>query len=201
MNKLLACILLLGFYNAVAQHGGSIVVNGSRFTVQSYFPQDADSVESSAEQGPDSIQLYRHDKKLLSHILKQVLNDCNSSSLEFGDWEIRDSSIVFYSYYSFNGKCVHCPFGVKKQVYAVSNKGVVSLKEALVSIAWALNEKRFLTDAEARSIPELVLAYEGNAKVLKGKEAMALRKEVKSKLDKKIKAVSKEEGISYKELH
>lgn len=108
------------------------------------------TVKNSGEDSQETeyIELFRNNKKLLSHIKSNFEGDCSSENIELGDYQVVGSDIIFYSYWASGdrmGKNIY-PFGFRKQVYSVSDTGAVVLKKSEIYLetyidSWADEHK------------------------------------------------------------
>ena len=64
------------------------VINGVEFKIV--------TVLKNAKEQSECIEIYRNNKKLLTHILSIFDGDCSSENIELGEYEINDSTITFY---------------------------------------------------------------------------------------------------------
>lgn len=68
------------------------------------------------------LEIYRNDEKILEHILSSIEGDSNSVSVELGTYEVKDSTVILYSYWALQGDAPVSPYGVRKQVYIIDCK-------------------------------------------------------------------------------
>jgi len=159
-----------------------------------------------SEDGEDIqvLNLYRNgsSKKLLSHTLNEFLGDCNSESIELGNYKVTDSIITFYSFWCTRGDAPVSPYGARIQVYSIDTTGKIKLKSSQVYIeagrsGWIpglefLNKKP-ITPKENKIFKEYIKEIETtyNANFVFDKKAKELLKEVKQQLQKEIEAATK----------
>lgn len=193
MRYVLFLTLIFFVEHAAAQpHSSGVIrdtvqINGFRFEFRT------DTVGEEGEGIVSTVVLSRIKNgaatKLLTHVLFASSADCNSIQLELGKWEVKDSLLIFYSYWARSGDAPAAPCAVRKQVYAVHANGKVSLISADMSFneyGWVyVKDKNWFYDEED---PESIKAFKEfyGARFLSDKEGIALDKEVKLKLKKEI---------------
>ena len=124
-NTLLLLILLPVF--ASAQSAKTLTVGGFSFTFK--------TTGLPAESGEtEQVEVWRGNQKLLTHILSLEEGDCNSESVELGTYETGPSTITFYSYWAHAGDAPVAPYGVRKQIYQVDEKGNLLLQSGQLYI-------------------------------------------------------------------
>jgi hypothetical protein len=141
---------------------------------------------------------------LLSHTLYYKDVDCNSIVIELGGYDIHGNLIVFYSYWANMGSALASYYGVRKQVYQVSDKGQVKLKDSVLNIiSGPMTEENeasghggdFLELNTKEKDLEQNLALKKYVRLIEKKfggkfvfsdEADHLRKEVKTRLESEI---------------
>jgi len=99
----------------------TVVINQHNFTIKTISIDDTEQIEF--------IELYRGDKKILTHTLSGFDGDCSSSNIELGNYVIEKSSIIFYSYWASGdrmGSNIY-PYGFRKQKYNVDHNGLISI--------------------------------------------------------------------------
>jgi hypothetical protein len=182
--KLTALILLTFSASiALAQQTETVMVNGNKFIIKKYLKKGVSSGSKVVNAFDiDSIELYRNNKRLLSHVMADDANDCNSSSLELGNYDVTDSSIVFYSFYTWTGKCVGCNYGAKKQVYKVTAAGKLLLEKSVMTMATTVavgntNKVKNVLDKQSAELEEY-----HHAKLVFGDEAKSVITGVKAKV-------------------
>jgi hypothetical protein len=134
--------------------------------------------------------IFQKDTVLLKQVFRERDGDCNSITLELGDYDVTDSSVIFYSYYAWQGGCCGLPSGVRMQEYVLDNFGNLVLKKA--SIFLERYKERFYTMQkvdQANWVKNTEIGY--NATFVKNKLALRLLKKVKTRLDKQIKKETK----------
>ncbi len=150
------------------------------------------------------VELYRNSSKLLTHIISKSEVDCNSESIELGSFEITDSKVLFYSFWSRTGDAPVSPFGVRKQIYSVDKNGNFSLTKSALYIEtsrqdWTENKGinyLFLTpknDYEKLQLKEYIKEVEQtyNGTFVIGITKNLLLREVKKKLKSQIHVATK----------
>ena len=152
------------------------------------------------------IELYRGNKKLLSHTISYADGDCNSIVVELGKYEIRSDSIIFYSYWALTGDAPVSPYGVRKQIYVVQNDGQLDLINGKIYLeafkaGWGEGKYKGVdyiytppTNKEEKALLaeyKKAIEQEYNASFVVGNRKKRLFKEVRSKLEKEIKAATK----------
>ncbi|MEI6766707.1 MAG: hypothetical protein WCM76_13820 [Bacteroidota bacterium] len=149
------------------------------------------------------VEVLRDKTKLLTHTINEIIGDCNSESVELGCYDIVDSTIIFYSYWTHAGDAPASPYGARKQIYTVDPTGKLLLTKSEIYIEAGSQSKEnrgieFLfsspkNDFEKKELSVYIDAVEKkyNAKFVAGKSKDVLLKEVKIKLDKQIKKTTK----------
>ncbi len=156
---------------------GTITIGGVGF----YYEKKV----STTSECTKAFELYRGDKKILSHILFNEEADCNSKSLELGDFETTDSSITFYSYWAWVGGCCGLPFGARKQVFQTDNQGNLHLTESSIYLqpyTHTINEM----PANEAQLYMAKISTEYNANFVIGKQADELIAKVKHRFAEAI---------------
>jgi|GEM_PF-789025 len=169
----------------------TIRINGHDFLFKLISINDTDGLEKNA------LHLYRVDKKgnekfLLSHTLDYAVGDCNSMSVEMGDFKILDSTLTFYTFWCRQGDAPVSPWGARIQKYKVTENGIVKKASSRLYIesskeGWHENEgiKYLYKGAKNEKEQEALMKYikdteeEYNAKFVFGKESDQLLIEVK----------------------
>ena len=119
--------------------------------------------------------------------------DCNSASIELGDYRIEGSSLVLYSYWGFGGDARASPCGVRKQTYVLNDQQQLELKESLISLEpgqmseLAAEYENFLMEydgtnpeeeAKQRQLMNERIGEAYNGSVVEGEQSTALEEEV-----------------------
>ena len=157
------------------------------------------------DDGPEIeiVNLYRENSlKLLSHVLNEFSGDCNSESLELGNYTVTNSTITFYSFWCTTGDAPVSPYGARIQVYKVDKNGKVKLNSSQVYIesgrrGWIPGleflYKKPRTKKEKKVFKNYINKIESsyNAKFVFGKISEKLIKKVKLQLHKKIETATK----------
>lgn len=171
-----------------------VLINGNKLTFKTYL------LENESGDSIKSIDIFRDNTKLLSHTILKAEGDHNSESIEVGSYEIKDTTIIFYSYWSRAGDAPVSPYGVRKQIYSVNKKGFLNLNNSQIYIetsrpGWAENkgiEYLFTKPKNELEVIELNkykadVEKEYNSKFVPEKDRTLLIKEVKFKLRMQIK--------------
>jgi hypothetical protein len=145
------------------------------------------------------IEIYRDNAKLITHIISEYDGDCNSESIELGDYEVTDTTLILFSYWTRAGDAPVSPFGVRKQIYQVDKSGKFNLIKSELYIetsrkGWKENkgiEYLYSTPINANQkkllkeyIEEVEKKY--NAKFVFGNYRTSLLSLVRTKLKKQI---------------
>ena len=111
------------------------VINGIEFKIV--------TISIDEEEQTEFIELYRNDKKILTHTLSKFEGDCSSENIELGSYELSGSKLIFYTYWASGDRMMHniYPYGFRKQIYAVDNNGLVHLERSKLYIESYLDEK------------------------------------------------------------
>lgn len=167
--------------------------------------------KESNEDGEEvvSIELDRIDASgdqtlLLSHVINGVAGDCNSISLELGDYRTTDSTIAFYTFWCRKGDAPVSPYGAREQVYLANEKGQLRQISSRLYIEttrmdWAENKgvkylhEKPQTAEEEKHFKEYISTAERdyNASFVWGAEADELLREVKGLLKDQISTETK----------
>jgi hypothetical protein len=192
MRKLFILLLLLPLFS-FGQQIDSIVTDGHfeiknvEFTFEKidkgFYYDDKGLLDSS--QSESQFVLFRNNKQLLTHTLRLLDGDCNSNTVELGDVEVTDSSIIFYSYYAWIGGCCGLPYGARIQMYKINNKGYLYLDKSEIYLE---RYKEKVSEMDGARQKQWILETEKdyNAKFVLGKKADQLMKKVKLRLAKRI---------------
>ncbi len=158
-----------------------------------------------------TIDIFRKNKKILSHTLYNEDGDCSSIQVELGAYEIKGNQIIFYTYWvaaDLQGYLLY-PFGFRKKVFSVNNAGKLKLIKAEIYIEDAINDvalkeipnlqKNPKTKTEKELLAKYINAVEQkyNAHFVNYKEKNTLQKEVRKKLEKEIQTVTKDWEKNY----
>lgn len=126
--------------------------------------------------------------------LKEIGGDCNSLTVEIGDYEIKDDQLILCSFWCWQGDAPVSPWGARKQIYTVNESGDLKKEASYVYIesgraGWTENDGvEFLytqpqTESDKRRymdyVKKIESEYEGT--FVFGKNADSLIKEVKSR--------------------
>ncbi len=180
------------------------MINGTEFKLTTIEKNDTEQIEF--------IEIVRKNKKLLSHTIANFDGDCSSENIELGGYEIKESSIVFYSYWASGdimGKNIY-PYGFRKQIYSVDEKGTLLLEKSEIYIEnylddWSVHEGIKYLNKELNSKSELKLLNDYiskaesiySSKFVLGNNKIKLENYVRNKLKKVI-----EENTKYwKEIY
>ena len=130
MKSLLKVILVWIFSSSAFAGIKALQINNSIFEVK----QTHSETEEGFEQ--DNIELYRNGKKLLAHTKRLSTGECSILTIEVGDYEVKNNQLIFYTYWAAGDRqgLWAYPYGVRKQVYSVSNSGAVKPVSAEVYI-------------------------------------------------------------------
>jgi len=80
---------------------------------------------------PDKeIKIYQGQKSVLRHIIHQGSCDSNSVAYEMGNCIAGDSCIILYSFWCRQGDTPISPFGARKQVYTIDDKGQLRMTDS-----------------------------------------------------------------------
>ncbi len=173
-----------------------------------HFSLETREVEGESERA-EVVDLYRGKKKLLSHTLFREGGDCSAVTIQLGDYLVEKNHITFYAYWASADRMPsNLKFGFQKQVYSVTDKGMVKLKSSkiyiedtvettnpdfLIGHGWTHKGIAYLnkpptTDEEKRWLADYVTSVEKQYKAtfVFGKEHQTLEKEVRAKLKDKI---------------
>lgn len=155
-----------------------------------------------------TVEISRNNNKILTHTLYQEDGDCSSIQIELGNYEVKNSEIIFYTYWAaadLQGLLSY-PFGFRKQIYSLNNSGKLKLTKAEIYIEDNVNEKGISylkstpkTKAEKELFTKYINAIEQKYKAnfVNGKEKIALQKEVKKALEKEVQIATKDWKMTY----
>lgn len=212
---LLFCLLVLPILASAENRGkttfSKLMVNDTEFVIK--------QIENEDEFSGANIELYRNNRKLLTHTLLYSSGDCNSETVELGVYKVIDNTIVFYSYWALSGDAPVSPYGVRKQVYEVDENGRLALSYSRIYLeatraGWGQDDYEGVSymyeepsdDREREMLSKYKKAVERdyNARFVRnGSEKQQLFDEVRLVLKKEIdKATSgwesRENGFGYK---
>ncbi len=147
------------------------------------------------------IELYRGQDKILTHTTYHAEGDCSSENLELGTYDIKDNQIIFYSYWASGdrmGKNTF-PFGLRKQIYTVDKRGVVSLAQAQIYMVTGKQVQELLTQQslsadEQKHLKDYIRRIEKDysATFVTGKERKILEQDVRFTLKEAIEENTKD---------
>ncbi len=166
-----------------------------------------DTIESAEN---EILELYRNDKKLLTHTLFKEDGDCSSIHIQLGNYKVEGNKIIFYSYWAATDRMPGSilPFGFREQIYSVDSLGTLKLTESKIYIenyttsgtpnfleenGWRHKGLKHLTehpknDYEQRLLNDYILNIEKeyNAEFVLNEEKNVLEKKVRESLKEKI---------------
>ena len=197
--KIFKLVLILLMFGTVAAHAKTLSINQQRFEIKTTHGETDEWFEQ------DNLELYRGDKKLLTHTQRLSTGDCSILTIELGDYEVKNNQLTFYSYWAAGDRqgLWTFPYGVRKQVYLVDSKGMVKLISAVVYVEDTISNPletnpdqdylQFLTIQPKSPKDKLALnnyiqqmQTRYKARFVLGQERTQLIKEVKSKLASQI---------------
>lgn len=197
--KIFKLVLILLMFDTVAAHAKTLSINQQRFEIKTTHGETEEGFEQ------DNLELYRGDKKLLTHTQRLSTGDCSILTIELGDYEVKNNQVIFYSYWAAGDRqgLWTFPYGVRKQVYSVDSKGMVKLINAVVYVEDTISNPletnpdqdylQFLTIQPKSPKDKLALnnyiqqmQTRYKARFVHGQERTQLIKEVKSKLASQI---------------
>ncbi len=192
MKNTLLLLLFLPLF-AYPQSAKTVTVGGYPFVFK--------TIGLPAESGEtEKVEVWRGTQKLLAHTLSLQEGDCNSESVELGTYQTNSATITFYSYWARAGDAPVSPYGVRKQIYQVDEKGHLRFRSGQLYVetgrpGWPENKGiEFLSEAPksdferaalATYIKETEAGYGG--RFVFGNAQQALFREVRSKLKAPIK--------------
>ena len=180
------CFLFLALPVTRAQgQGADTIIAKGKLTINNVQFDYIKLRRPSGTDGEDVFELYAHNKKLLSHTLRDREADCNSESLEFGDVEPSDSSLTFYSYWAWVGGCCGMPYGARKQVYTVNKLGQLHLSSSAIFLEKYKTTLYGMTGKEATQFMAGI-EKEYHATFVTDSQATDLLNEVKQRFAKQI---------------
>ena len=196
--KQIILILTLAFSINSYSQIDTFNINGFDFIFKHVKNADTDDIENT------SVNLLRLEtsgktKYLLKHTMGLTEGDCNSTSVEMGDYLINDTIIIFYSFWCWQGDAPVSPWGARIQEYNISENGNVKMASSKLYIEtsrpdWHENKgiKYLFEDVKTKEEKIVLKEYiktvekEYNAKFVYGKESDKLLKDVKEKFSKRI---------------
>ncbi len=94
------------------------------------------NIDSTDEDGLKMLNLYRNDKKILTHTIFKREGDCSSINIELGNYKLSENKIVFYSYWAATDRqnIAMFPFGFRKQTYLIQDSRKIIKLEAEIFI-------------------------------------------------------------------
>lgn len=196
-NKMSILSFLILFTNLSLAQSEEKIINETKFTVKTISRNDTEQT--------DYIELYRNNKKLLSHTLYDSDGDCSSETIELGGYDIKQDTLIFYSYWASGdrmNKYIY-PYGFRKQIYNVADNGVLNLVQSQLYIEtyiedWKTHKgmKYLLSEPKTENEKALLKDYVSKvekiyaADVVFGKEKDTLEIEVREKLKDEIYAAT-----------
>ena len=197
MKTFILVVFLVALNSMVWSTPQSFIIKGFEFRVTNFsVDTDGDSLYGCKLYRVDSLGKFQY---LLKHTTKEKIGDCNSEVLQLGNFDVTDSTIVFYSFWCTMGDAPASPYGARKQVYVIGEKGTVKLQSShlyieTTRIEWSENvgieflQKEPKTDLEKRQFELYIkkVETEYNADFVFGNQVSLLIQEVKSKLATEI---------------
>ena len=192
-QKYLLIITLLFISNFGFSQTQTTEINGIDFKIV--------IVSKNEYEQTEFIEIYRNNKKLLSHTLSNFEGDCSSENIELGTYEIKDDSIIFYSYWASGDRMMKniFPFGFRKQVYSVNKNGLVNLESSSLYIETYVDDyckHKGMDFLENKPKSEIEQALKNDyiskaekmyfGKFVFGKDKIALETEVRNRIGKTI---------------
>ena len=146
------------------------------------------------------IEPNREEKYLLEHILYEGLGDCNSLSVEMGNYVVEGNQIVFNTFWCRFGDAPVSPWGARSQTYQVQADGKLALSASELYIETTRRDweegnegmEYLFTPAETAEEKTAFTSYVKSAErdyfanFVFGKKAEALLQKVKSQFSSKI---------------
>lgn len=162
-------------------------------------------VENENGDSAEQVEIYNNGLKVLSHTISLIEGDCNSESVQLGSYEIQNNTLILYSYWTRTGDAPASPYGFRKQLYSVNEKGQLLLVKGIIYIemtrkGWHENKgmdflfKKPATKEQRQQLRDYIAKVETayQSTFVKGANKDALIKEVSYKLRKGIAASAKE---------
>lgn len=173
-------------------------INGIAFEFKQRFVDDTEQAQY--------IDLYRKNKKIITHITHKIEGDCSSENLELGAYLIKGNNIYFYSYWA-SGDAMQkniYPFGFRKQIFKVEKSGnLIPISSVLYVESYVdsyhkpetipyLNKKD-KSVSETKKVRDYIskIEKEYNGEFILGKAKVKLEKEVRNILKEDIKENTK----------
>lgn len=197
MRKLFFIIICFCFFPTLFGQDKDIKINNHDFR----FHQYRNDKDEETDEEYEKVDIYRGTKKLLTHTLSAQWGDCNSISIELGDFEIKGDSLIFYSYWALHGDAPVSPYGVRKQIYQVKENGRLNLLGGKIYLeetrpGWAKEDHEGVNyleeppknEGEQKALDKYKKAIEEeyHASFVAANEKDSLFREVKTKLKTKI---------------
>ncbi len=148
-----------------------------------FYYNDKGLIDSSQKES--QFVVLKNNKIVFTNTLRLWDGDCNSITLELGDFAVTDSSIIFYSYYAWMGGCCGLPYGARLQTYKLDDQGNLFLDNSNIYLE-RYKEKLSTMDKERRKKWVLETESSYNARFVFGATANKLMDSVKSRLAKQI---------------
>jgi hypothetical protein len=156
-------------------------------------------VENDNGDSAEQLQIYDDDQKVLSHTISLIEGDCNSESVQLGGYETQNNRFILYTYWTRTGDAPVSPYGFRKQIYSVDEKGRLILVKGIIYIettrkGWYENKgmdflfKKPANKEQRQQLKDYIANVETayQATFVKGADKEALIKEVGHKLRKEI---------------
>lgn len=98
-----------------------------------------------------TIELFNAQKKIHTHVLFREEGDCSSVFLEIGSYEIKENTLIFYTYWCGADRMSNTlvPFGAKIKEFKISKKG------ELLSIKAEVYKEDFVNDKKNKGVEYL----------------------------------------------
>ncbi|MBJ2175859.1 hypothetical protein JBL43_16515 [Aureibaculum sp. A20] len=194
MKKAYYVLFLVLFCTYAAAQEEKVLINGHHFK----FVQ---TVVNDTLQA-DFIEIYKSNKKIITHTHSHFDGDCSSENIELGTYQIKENTIFFYTYWASGdrmNKNIY-PYGFRKQTYKVANNGKVTLRSSIIYVkdyvdAYAEHKGMQFLDTVTNSANDQKLLNDYVSKVEEmysskfvfGKQKETLEKEVRTLLKNEIK--------------
>ncbi len=114
---------------AVYGQNSEFVLGKQQFTLLLH-----DSSENDTERQTLSVFRQDEDRPLLVSLLREIWGDSNSLSVMVGDYDISDSTLVLYHFWTKNGDAPVSPYGARIQVYGIDASENLVLKDSRLYI-------------------------------------------------------------------